>query len=273
MIRSVVTYCKKYIGSPYFLPCVLCVTAISFFSTAFQTIEGVEYTVIQTIFRICAGTLSAAEEDLSALDLFNQGFDENFLILIPILASAPFVLPTCAEIQSKNLRFTLSRIGICHLCLARLLAAVITGGLVLVAGRFLYGILLLPFFPAVSPYEEITTAFVLQKIGKKLLGTFLIGGGNVLVSYLLTFLTTNLYLILCIPFLLNYLLSYAISWLGTIFFDDISNPFLFLKSESLQGVGYLTETAIKSLLCYALLSVFCYLFGILSMRRRGDCGE
>lgn len=273
MLYKIKAQCKEYILSPYFLLCVLAAALTCLFDVGIQINEESFLTVLECIIRIFSGEMTTDSAGLYTLPLLLQAGGESFSMLIPILAALPSVIPVCLQRQGGSLRFLLHRTGIGGYCLSALLAASITSGLVLALGTLFYGLFLLPFFPFLDPWGERTAINILISLGRKLVGMFLLGSSSVLPAYLLEFFTTNLYLVLCIPFLLRYLTAYTVSWLGVLFFNALHNPLDFLTPGAVQSAAYGNLDGLLALLTAVFVGVTCCLIGVWHMERRGDCGE
>lgn len=273
MWHAITAQCKKYICSPYFLLCVICAAVACFFDVGLQTDEASSLTVLECVIQICRGKLTAEYVGCSVPSLLLNAGGESFSMLIPILVSLSFALPVCVQRQGGNLRFILHRTGLAGYCVSGLVAASITGGLVMTLGTLLYGVCLLPFFPLQDPWGGAALRVILGTLVQKLAGMFLLGASGVLPAYLISFFTTNLYLVLCIPFLLRYLMAYSVNWLGVLFFDALNNPLHFLTPGMVQSAAYGSRDGLLSLLTTVVVGAVCCLAGGWYLDRRADCGE
>ncbi len=277
LLRSTASHVKNNCFSGCFLLCLVCTAAVSFFTIATMDED--------TVFELIVSRFWGEEisgDGLSVLNLFLQSLGDNLEMLVPVLAAFPFVLPFTVKHRTGNVRFEMSRSGRTRFCVSHLMAAAATGGLVLSLGYLLYGVLLIPFFPLTVATDEAAAMSVLIGILRKLVGLFLYGGGSALFAYLLVFLSDNMYIILCLPFLINYIVGYLLDWLGTKFFAVyipemdmyfVDNPLMFVQTSYLQGAVWLTAAGLRSLAFYLVLALLLLLAARVILELRGDCCE
>lgn len=278
LLRNTLSHVKNDCRSGCFLLCLLCTAVVSFF-TVITLPSGEEGTVFSLILSLIQGSDSVGGS-YSALNLFLQPQGDSLEMLVPILAAFPFVLSFTTKRRTGNVRFELARAGRSCFCTSHLISAVITGGLVLTVGYLLYGVCLTGFFPLTVEMDEVSALSATVKVLKELGGLFLYGGGSALLAYLLTFFSDNLYIVLCIPFLVNYILDYILDLLGRTFFTVyipeadmywVDNPLLFLRASGLQDASRLSSSGLRSLAVYLILAVVFLLAARATLEKRGDC--
>lgn len=274
-LRCIGAELKKFTYNLWFLMCVLAVAALSFFTVVYQdTIQDQELTAWDMATQYTQEELIAFGESLSSYEVFLSESGEALLMLVPILTAAPFAIPMALERRTGNIRFALIRCGGRRYCTANLIAAILTGGLVMLLGRALFGVLAGLLFPHLGDFSLAFDMECLQTVCLRLLGQFLFGGGSILATYLLTYVTTNYYLTICVPFLLDYVMGMVVNWAGGQFWSMgiYDNPLNVLLPDYLQGVSYLTTAGLQCLAVYSAFALLVLACGITVLERRSDRG-
>lgn len=163
--------------------CLLCFTSIVYT----DSLDGKEYTVLEIIF----GT--KYDLHFTSYDILQNSVNPYVTLFLPVLSSVPFVTAFCAERSSRNIRFTVTRIGKYRYCIAKFISALLSGGTAVLLGFAVYGLLICAFFP--NP-EQMLSAYI-----RFLIGMGIYGAVSVLPAFLLSSFTANQYIICCFPFI------------------------------------------------------------------------
>lgn len=265
---------KKFTQNPWFLICVLAATLLCFFSVVYSDpFAGETYTVWNLIAGFSKEEMIFMGEALCAYEVFFMASGEAQTMLIPILVSLPFAIPMALERRTGNLRYSLLRCGTRRFCRANLLAAMTAGGSVLSLSAILFGLAGMFFFPGLTDYGRTFDMGCFTSIIQRVAGLFLHGCGAVLLAYFLAFLTTNYYLIVCVPFLIEFLAERTVNWAFEKFlfsYGIYDNWLACLLPGALYGVPWRSATAITALVVYVFLSFGVLMISIGIMERRID---
>lgn len=274
LFRCFIAELKKYTQNLWFPIAVIASTLLCFFSVVYSDpFAGETYTVWNLIAEFSKDEMIFMGENLCAYEVFFMASGEAQTMLIPILVSLPFAIPMALERRTGNLRYSLLRCGTRRFCGANLLAAMSTGGLVLSLSAILFGFAGTFFFPGLADYGRVFDMGCFVSIIQRVAGLFLHGCGAVLLAYLLTFLTTNYYLIVCVPFLIEFLAERTVNWAFEKYLFSCGiydNWFNCLLPGTLYGVSWRSVTANTALIVYIFLAFGVLLICIGIMERRID---
>ena len=256
---------------------VLCFTA-----PVYTTTTGKDYTVLSVLTTFSKDQIKNILH-LSSYRVFVNSANSYLNLFIPIVAAFPFITAFCSERNSGNIRMTISRTGKFRYCLGKFISCMAGGGIAVMAGYILYGLFILPFFPAehslrlLSGQMHSVAGKLAADVILNVIGMFLYGAVSSLPAFLLAAVIHNKYLITCIPFMLLYILQSSVSQLETNAIS-VDNWDLFDKAQafSLQSIQkllfggkYIWITIIEII----LLSFISFLVFLKVAERKGDCGE
>lgn len=140
-------------------------------------------------------------------------------------------------------------------------------------GAVLFGLAAAAFFPNPAAFDLTLNAQHVNAILQHLAGQFLTGCGASLLAYLLAFLTTNYYLIVCVPFLTEFLAERTADWAFSHYlfsYEIYENWFTCLLPTRLYGVPWASPMSLVCLAVYILLAVLILLIVIGITERRAD---
>lgn len=185
------------------------------------------YSVLEVIFSAPENLIESSYR-FSSICVFGSALDGGYTAMfIPAIAPLSFVVSFCACRKSKFTRFEISRTGYLKNYLSRFISAILTGGICVMLGILLFGISVGFLFPDISSYnlspDEMTRLFPHGEviyIIKKLISAFLFGAFASAPSFILCALCSNVYLILCVPFLLFYVWNMAITKISLYAFEN-----------------------------------------------------
>lgn len=157
---------------------------------------------------------------LSDYHLFLAGIGPYNLIFAPILAAIPSIPGFCRERRNGYLRFLLPRCGVTWRCLSLFLSALLSGGLVVMAGYGLYGLCCWVLFPGLTAEAaQWIAAPIWRGVLAQLAGAFFFGVVAALLPVLLAGVSKNAYFILCSAFALFYTYCNFLDTLSNRLFD------------------------------------------------------
>lgn len=275
-LRCIGAELDKFVRNLWFPMCVLAVAALSFFTVVNrgEAFPQEELTIWDIVTKYSKEEVVAFGPGMSSYQVIVNGAGEALTMLVPVLAAAPFAIPMALERRTGNLRFSLIRCGRRRYCAASLTAAVLTGGFVMLLGRAVFAALAGLLLPGPWDFGEAVGPEYVLTVIRQLLGYALYGGGSTLAAWLLSWVTTNYYLSLCVPFLLDYILGKAIDWAGGVLWTMgyHENPLIALLPDYMQTVPWLAPMGLACLAVYAALGLLALTCGMAILERRTDRG-
>lgn len=207
-------------------------------------------------------------------------------MFVPVIASFAYIPIVCDEFESKAVRLNIFRTSKSSYYSSKFITACISGGISLVAGYIISVALIFALFPDISEYsQEFQTIlresynFNMSFLLLKCFGVFLYGFFSALPAIVLTSITRNKYLIICIPFFLKYATTQTCMKISAKAYSDFENvdetlgriinilsPDSILKVFELQDKLYIFAYSIG-------LIIIAYVLYMFINRRRLDCGE
>lgn len=158
---------------------------------------------------------------LSDYSLFLAGIGPYNLMFAPIIAAIPSIPNFCRERRNGYIRLLIHRCGVTQRCFSLYLAALISGGGVVMAGYSLYGLCCAFLFPSMTvEASQWLTVPVWSGIFSQLAGAFVFGMVAVLLPTLLAGISKNTYFVLCSAFSLFYVYCN--------FLDSLSNRLFYI---------------------------------------------
>lgn len=274
LILCFLTELKKFTWNSWFLFSVIAAATLSFFAVIYEDLwTKTAYTVWDMLMTYSKDELVSFGASLSSYEVFFKGSSQAQSMLLPILASLPFAIPMALERRTGSLRYSLIRCGTRCFCGANLLSAMTAGGFVMSLGAVLFGLAAAAFFPNPAAFDLTLNAQHVNAILQHLAGQFLTGCGASLLAYLLAFLTTNYYLIVCVPFLTEFLAERTADWAFSHYvfsYEIYENWFTCLLPTRLYGVPWASPMSLVCLAVYILLAVLILLIVIGITERRAD---
>lgn len=296
MIKILRTELEKIIMGSGFWLCIFCTFLLCLTADVYEDIQtGRKYSAAEAVITFSESEM-AEEWRFCSREVIGRGIGGWLPFFLPIAAAFPGIPLLCDEYRTKYVRYEIQRAGKRTFYAARLAAVFLGGALAVTAGYALFSLAACLVFPkplelspvALQNYQfmaggsEALSGIPFLRYVLKILGcVFLAGGLSALPAAVLTGLSLNKYIVLCVPFFLKYgLLQICLG---------LEQSEFFLSGEA---PGWLTEaTAMinpdrllylfqypgahlwKTLAWCLILIVFysgCYL---ILQKRRLDCGE
>lgn len=203
---------KKAVCQKGFPAAALAIGALCFSANAYFDETMKPYTVLEAMVSLDRGVIRA-DTSLSAYMLFKGALTSGYTALfLPLVAAFPFMFSFCAERDSGMIRFTVARTERRKYYLAKFLAAMISAGEAAVCGAAVYGLVLKLAFPSILSYQvDAETLDWIMPYGYA--GTltllfvrfFVLGALYALPAFVISSFCKDVYVILCVPFLLFYM--------------------------------------------------------------------
>lgn len=199
--------------------CAIIVTAVLCFSTEVYSdhLNGKTYSVFEAIFTLDRDFMSS-QIDFNPAIIARKALSGYSAMALPVTAAFPFVFAFISERNSGNMRLVISRMGRLKYYLSKFISAIFCGGLCTMLGVIFFVILLYILFPNTQSPQIIAEYLpngVYITIAKKALSAFVYGAASVLPAFFLCSFCSNLYIILCVPFLLKFITETLLSDIQT----------------------------------------------------------
>ncbi len=214
-----VGHLKNKISFVYFILGTAAIVA-GCFSGGFTSLEGKTLSVLDVLIQKDEWILMSN----TWLDAFNAGLYGWLFLLVRCIAAAPTIPLFCSEVSSRYYHFIITRIGLRKYIRNTTITAYVCAFLMVVAGLVLYAVIVGSFFPAVHDFGDIEveglvelgTGEMILEAGKGMLKMALTGGFFATLACMIAGICQNIYIILCLPFLLNYLFQNVLLQTGYI---------------------------------------------------------
>lgn len=203
-----VMHLKNKIHSLYFILGTVVIVA-GCFTGGFTTLEGDTLSVLDVLIQRDEWILMSN----TWLEAFNAGLYGWMFLLLPCIVATPTVPLFCSQISSRYYHFIISRIGLQKYIRNTIVTAYVCAFLMVVAGLAIYAAIVGSFFPATHDFGSIDVVGLVElnhgkmifEAGKGMVKMALIGGLFATFACMIASICQNIYIILCLPFLLNYI--------------------------------------------------------------------
>lgn len=296
MINNIINNLRRCVINRNFLFCSLAVCLLCLTSTGYSQYCSDPVMIFEFLLNT---KLIGQGIDSTGYAIFSKMNSGWFYMFAPVLAAFPFIYGYCSDISSQYTRCVIHRIGKLPFYISSVLSAMTVGGLVLTVGYALYGVIVCTVFPSLPElishdtesfatmvgtiYPEWYTNFLLNgnfflPFVLHLSIMFFYGGINVLPALIITLLSSNRYVVICVPFFLTYAYSqilmkinYAIT---TNFSESLIPLWEFISMISPTSVFNLIDSADDALVIVAIHGGFavllCVVFCVV-LHRKVDC--
>lgn len=174
--------------------------ALLLFGSVYRNMEdGSSYHAVSMLFHFSSEELMIREE-CSVYEIMKTGtLLSHFWMYAPLVVLIPLIPSLILEKKSGIQVFQLSRVCRISLAMGKFLSAFTIGGITLFSAVMLYGIYVMHFYYQGEMYFGVIQILQLS------MKYFLYGGISMISGYLVSVFSQNIYLFVCIPFILNYL--------------------------------------------------------------------
>lgn len=218
MLRTLKCDFARSIVSRGFI-CAIIVTAVLCFSTEVYSdhLNGKTYSVFEAMFTLDRDFMSR-QVNFNPAIIARKALSGYSAMALPVTAAFPFVFAFISERNSGNMRLVISRTGRLKYYLSKFISSIFCGGLCTMLGVILFTILVFIIFPNAQSPETIAEFLpneVFITIVKKAISAFVYGAASALPAFFLCAFCSNLYIILCVPFLLKFISETLLSDIQT----------------------------------------------------------
>lgn len=250
---------KRAVFSHAFLISAAAAFALCFSIVGYRNGDGGERTVLDILMQ----GRGSAPLGLSVSGLIKVS---NYMVtFLPIIAALPFVTTFCAERQTGNMRFQISRVGRMPYYFAKFTAALLSGGMAVLAGYLLYTAALCAFFPVGG----------IGGVARGLCGVALYGMASVTPVFFFTSFIKNKYIACCLPFILMHFYSTILMMLQNYFAGkmdyDAALAVMSFYPNSVAGLS--GAVSLRGIVIQAAQAALSLAGFVLVMNRRFDYGE
>lgn len=277
-----------YLGS--FFTVILC------FSTSiyYDSLKNDSYSVIKSLFEfdrdfmLCDTLFCSCQVVLS-------GSGSWFTMFIPIISAFAFIPILCDKSATKSIRLHIFRSSKFNFFTADFISASLAGGCAVLFGFLIFILLVYVSFPNISEYtyeyrisfenylNDLYSPFTKYRyaciIGAKCFEIFIYGMLSTIPAIVLSCITKNKYIVICVPFFLKYVITQTSVKLNMQAWIDFQNP-----NESLgifanminpdSILNILHNEKMSLLLLYNLaLIIIAVIIYLVIISRKGDSGE
>lgn len=209
---------KKNTISIFFVISAL-ITALLCFASGIYTDPETErtYSVFECLFTFDYDFMKSNYE-FSSILVFEKGLNEYLLMFMPVLSACSFVLNFNSEFESTYYRYEICRTRKKYLIFSKFFSGLLNGGLVALAGMLLFGLISFIIFPDFNSFQlepELRQLLISENaiviVLKMLAGAFLYGMFSASLSIILSVLIRNIYVVLCLPFMITYMYNIALN--------------------------------------------------------------
>lgn len=175
------------------------------------TVNGRAVSVIEVVFK----GYDNVRKLVTWADAFSVVLYGHLYLALPLIASIASLPIICDELRTNNFYFHFSRIGVKHYIHLKYLSCIVSGVGALFLGLILYGIFVRLFFPSsydfgdsqvIGIIENNSFRMIMSTVGYLLYMLCYVAMLSIFSCGLVS-VTQNIYVNLCVPFLLNYVTS------------------------------------------------------------------
>lgn len=217
-MRSILSEIKKSLYPPLFILSCAQITLVCCLSEGYTSASGRTYTIMELLLFL-PGNGMFADISLNRYDIWLRGAGTWSQLLFPFLVSTGYLYTIANEKLSGLNRLLLIRENNLRYGVSKLVSAMVSGGILLLAGYLCFGCLIYARFPSVYEYPmeklnfymEITPdfkelLFCLNRCGR----IFLYGMCINVFAYLVAVFFRDKYILGCLPLMLKYLWGQAV---------------------------------------------------------------
>lgn len=233
--------------------------------------------------------------DFSSISVALKGAGSWLTMFIPIISSFAFIPLVCDESESKSIRNALFRSSKIKFYLSKFITATLSGGLAIMIGYMLFSGIVFILFPNIREYPPetfeiyqktlslsytsisdygLTSALLIKHVEM-----FIYGAVAAIPSIMLTAISKNKYIVMCIPFFFKYALTQTCAKLSAQAYSSFDNTneglIKFSNTINPDSVLNIFEIANRELIIiyHIVIIVIALTFYLFIQLRRLDCGE
>ncbi len=296
-MRTIRLELEKIIRGSGFWLCILCTFLLCLTADVYENmLTGRRYSAAEAVVTFSERELTE-DWQFCSREVIRKGMDGWLSFFLPIVAAFPCIPLLCDEYRTKYVRYEIQRNRKRSFYAAKLAAVFLGGAMAVTAGYALFSLTIslvfpgpMEFSPAIREFYELMAVGGSESFSgissflyvlKILCCVFLAGGLSALPAVVLTSVSLNKYVVLCVPFFLKYgLLQICLSLRQSDFFLSGRAPGWLIEANTIINPDtplylyqYPGDFRGKILAWCLILVVFysgCYL---ILQKRRFDCGE
>ena len=181
-----------------------------------------QYSVIRSLISFDREFMLSSYDFIS-INVALKGAGSWLSMFIPIISAFAYIPLVCDESESKSIRNAVFRSSKLKFYLSRFITAVLSGGFAVMIGYMVFCGMVFILFPGIGEFPAETREFYIQYLSDVYSSTADLGIGSALVikfaeifvygaiaaipAILLTAVSKNKYVVLCIPFFIKYALT------------------------------------------------------------------
>lgn len=181
-----------------------------------------QYSVIRSLITFDREFMLSSYDFIS-INVALKGAGSWLSMFIPIISAFAYIPLVCDESESKSIRNAVFRSSKLKFYLSRFITAVLSGGFAVMIGYMVFCGMVFILFPGIGEFPAETREFYIQYLSDVYPSTADFGIGSALVikfaeifvygaiaaipAILLTAVSKNKYVVLCIPFFIKYALT------------------------------------------------------------------
>lgn len=280
-MHSIISEIKKSLYLPLFVLACIGVVCVCCFSEGYISANGKSYTIMELLLFLRSEAM-LTDISLNRYDIWICGIGTWTQLLLPFLCSIGYLYTVSGEKLSGFNRMLLARETNLKYCVSKLMAAILSGGIILLAGYLLFGILVYMKFPSVYEYsidklelyiemnpgfQESAFCFI------RCLRVFLYGMFINVFAYLVSVFFRDKYILICLPIMLKYIWGQGVMKLeidamskGS---DVVLNLCSGLRIESILNYSVSSWRMTLLFICFIYLTGFCLTLYLLKKRGEG----
>ena len=181
-----------------------------------------QYSVIRSLISFDREFMLSSYDFIS-INVALKGAGSWLSMFIPIISAFAYIPLVCDESESKSIRYAVFRSSKLKFYLSRFITAVLSGGFAVMIGYMVFCGMVFILFPGIGEFPAETREFYIQYLSDvypstadfgigsalliKFVEIFVYGAIAAIPSILLTAVSKNKYVVLCIPFFIKYALT------------------------------------------------------------------
>lgn len=280
-MQNIMSEIKKSLYIPFFIVSCTGVVLACLLSDGYTSAGGKSYTIIE-LFLFVGREVMLTDIFLNRYEIWIKGIGTWTQLLLPFLLSIGYLYVISSEKLTGMNRLILIRENNFKYSVSKVVAAILCGGVIMLAGYIIFGLIVYAKFPSIYEYSiDNLNAYVGLRQGfheaffcfKRCIGVFLYGMCTNIFAYLVSIIFTDKYILLCLPIMLKYICGQAV---GKIEIDAMNkgqdtllNLCAVLRVENILNINNSIYWGMSLLLIFAI-----YLTGLrLNMyllEKRGD---
>lgn len=243
---------------------------ICFMTYIYSDRFGRNYTVAEALFLFDKEFL--LKESITFENVFMLNLSGVYSgMFFSILSSVSCITVLCQERKSGYLRFIMNRESIVRYSVSKYIAAIISGGCVILLGTVIFALVAMCKFPF---SESISTISLVSIISRHLLRAFIYGGFSVLPAVLISSFLNNIYLIVCFPYMLSFIHTTTITKLIAQNGDAPGIICDVLIELQLSNLCYIIDDfSVKKCITCIVIIIFVYTVFYLGIKGRCDYAQ